>query len=90
MILGEGSMNLPASMGLPGAIHGIEVREAEVLRYDEMVLDVAGGRVLVGEIAHFRWRLEMLRLNDRCRKLAVQAIEDAAWRILGESWEVSS
>lgn len=68
----------------PGEI-GIPVREAPpgLLRYDEMICP-AGGPLLVGEVAHFKYRMRMLALNRKCRADATEAINAAARRILGE------
>lgn len=60
------------------------------MAYDEMFIAHSINAILVGECAQFDYRMRQLELNEACRKLAVQNIEDAAWRILGEKrWIVS-
>jgi hypothetical protein len=74
-------------MGL-GAIGGIRVIETPVLKYDEMVIMQSQQAICVGEVAHFRYRIDQLNRNAKLRAWARQEIEDMAWRVLGEHWKV--
>jgi hypothetical protein len=72
----------------PGTI-GVPVVEAApgLLKYDEMFLSAERAAIVVGEIAHFRWRIEQRRRNEECRLLARRYIERFAEKILGEPWK---
>lgn len=59
-----------------------------LLAYDEMFLSAARNAVVVGELAHFKYRIEQKRLNDECRKRCRAQIVRAAEKILGEPWTV--
>jgi hypothetical protein len=78
---------IPPTLRPAGLLAGIPLVENPHLKYDEMA--VSGRGVVVGEIRHFRWRLEQLQANNRCRGTARQHIERTASRILGEPWTVA-
>lgn len=89
-LIGEATWNLPASMGLIGSLYGIPVIERPAqLRFDEMYISLQENKVVVGELAHFRWRMEQLNLNDDLRKQVRARIEAEGTRILGETWKLS-
>jgi hypothetical protein len=67
---------------------GVPVAESEDLGYDEMSLDYSRSRLLVGEVRHFEWRMEQIRRNNECRRIAARRIELVAEEILGEPWTV--
>lgn len=74
----------------PG-VFGIPVIEDRTgsLSYDEMFLSSITNSAVVGELAHFKYRMVQLRLNAECRKAATAHIEATASRLLGEGWKVS-
>lgn len=79
---------MPPMMGAIGAFGGIRVLESPMLKYDEMFLAQTQQAIVVGEIAHFRYRLNQLNANQGLRKAVKRNIQAAAERILGEPWTV--
>lgn len=79
---------LPPVMRAMGAISGIPVIVQPYLRYDEMFIMPNRPVIAVGEIAHFRYRLRQIRLNNECRRIARERIERRASQLLGEPWTV--
>lgn len=71
-----------------GAVQGIPVVESDLLKYDEMYISAQSSRIVVGELAHFRYRMQQIEANARCRKAAAKHIETSASQILGEPWTV--
>jgi len=67
-----------------GALGGIVVQESPALRYDEMYIAPDGPYIVVGERAHFEYRLAQIQANQECREQAAGRLRHAAWRILGE------
>lgn len=59
------------------------------LRYDEMYVAHSINAILVGEQAHFLYRVKQLADDEACRALASHRIKNFAERILGEPWELS-
>lgn len=86
--LGEARLaGLPPHMQALGVVNGIPVVESAALGYDEMYISSYDAKIVVGEIAHFRYRIRQLEANERCRRTARQQIEAMAADILGESWK---
>ena len=57
------------------------------LKYDQMVVAERAHGVVVGEEAHFLYRLEQIKRNNECRRAATARICREASRILGGvSW----
>jgi hypothetical protein len=72
-----------------GALGGIRVVERpDLLRYDEMYIAEDGPYIVVGEAAHFTWRVEQLQANRDCRRAVAVELEKAAHRILGKEASV--
>jgi hypothetical protein len=83
--------NLPPSMGLVGATSGIRVIEnPEYLGYDEMYISPNQTGIVVGELAHFRYRIAQINANHKLREHARAHIQRRAEEILGEPWKLSS
>lgn len=60
------------------------------LRYDEMFTANGIQAIIVGELAHFTYRVKQAAENKACRGAAAHHIKTAATRILGEPWELSA
>lgn len=76
------------SARVAAAVNGLVVIESPLLRYDEMMVSHDHPAILVGEAAHFTWRLRQIELNNECRAAGVRRIEAMATEILGEPWTV--
>lgn len=59
------------------------------LRYDQMVVAPRTHGIIVGEQAHFEWRMRQIRANQELRNWASDHFRDAQLRILGEHLELS-
>jgi hypothetical protein len=83
--------NLPPGMGLVGATSGIKVIEdPRYLGYDEMYISQNDAGIVVGELAHFRYRINQINENHKLRERVRAEIQRRAEEILGEPWEMSS
>jgi hypothetical protein len=83
--------NLPPSMGIIGATSGIKVIEDPRygLGYDEMYISQYQAAIVVGELAHFRYRVAQINENHKLRARVRAQIQRRAEEILGEPWELS-
>lgn len=81
---------LPPLMGALGAVSGIRVIESPLLRYDKMFIAQEQQAIVVGEVAHFRYRIDQLNRNKKLREQVRADIRASARRILGEPWKLSS
>jgi hypothetical protein len=83
--------NLPPAMGIIGATSGIKVIEdPRYLGYDEMYPSQHQAAIVVGELAHFRYRINQINENHKLRERVRTMIQRRAEEILGEPWELSS
>jgi hypothetical protein len=82
--------NLPPSLGIIAATSGIRVIEdPRYLGYDEMYPSQHQAAIVVGEIAHFRYRIAQINENHKLRARVRADIQRRAEEILGEPWELS-
>jgi hypothetical protein len=79
---------IPPMMGALGAFGGIRVVETPALKYDEMMVMANNQAIAVGELAHFKYRIHQLNLNEQLRRRCREHIETSASQILGEPWKV--
>ena len=60
------------------------------LHYGQMVVAPRTHGIIVGEQAHFVWRMQQVRLNDECRRRAAEHAGRTFYRIFGhprpEAW----
>lgn len=71
----------------PGTI-GVPVVESPLIAYDEMYISGIENAIVVGELAHFKYRLEQNRRNDALRARLTKNLQDWAEKLLGEPWTV--
>lgn len=54
------------------------------LAYDDVYVAHTVNAVVAGEVAHLRWRMQQIELNDECRRQAAQHLWAVQARIFGD------
>lgn len=86
----EFPLYMPPVMSGLAAFGGLRVVESPLLKYDEMMVARDQQAIVVGEIAHFKYRIHQLNRNHECRNIAEVRLRNFAHRVLGERWKLSS
>lgn len=71
------------------AVNGLSIIESPALKYDEMYISQTMPAIIVGEAAHFVWRLRQRQLNEELRADLRRRIEEWGTSLLGEPWTVT-